>query len=1825
MGKQIFQITGMSQDLADSKISSEKAFEIKNMRVTAQENSNMPALISEKGNIEIPLYKEDGSTLYNIPGNIVGYCTLNEFIVLFTHNVEEGNNVDYILRLSYDTSTPKKMLVHELYHGNLGFNELGEGIHIDTHTCYETENNQKVYWIDGVHQPRFINIVADEETQTLWLERTNPFDFNPPLKYEEEVSIEKTHLTGLFPAGTIQYVFSYFNRWGQQTAAFHTSPIYYTSPINRGGSPEESISNAFKIAIYNVDENYDYIRVYSVLRTSENGTPYCKLIGDFTFEEIVKIVWETRLKRYEDDLGDYINSQTPYGSAFLQDITSLKAFKNTEDIKPTASVSKAQIELSLNDFLVRTNTDPYYKYVFDYNTWVCYTDENNNEVQLTSPMIYNISRDWFDFLYPNAKIVVEYDSDYSSWRIHLENIEGIYQAVFAPQNIMFRVSKSITTNGVSFIDNNTVGSVVDYAEIQFLGGANIIPNTLEEKQNTLFFGNYELITPPLNQDLIDVVTGENGIKVFFKYKEQAIQKPTTGVYAYNTQLDYNESEITTFKGGESYYFGITFQDNVGQWSSVIPLGSYTNELYPQDNIDYFYPVEATAIIPEAVITELNKTNFKRYKLVVYDNLLNRSVCQGILAPTVFNKERQKDVYAWPSWFFRPISPWGYGEEEPYLWGRILSNRHFCNIPSYELGHNDNTTIITDGTPEFKEISELECTNSEIEGASGFLKGCTSAGALYNEKDFYVDWNVLTLNSPDIEFEQVTNLNENLKIKIVGLIPATASQQNLYITTTTPAKSKSSTRDYVRNINNFIFRNITTSNINEEAIYGPYMTFSWYDIRPDLANEDIDNEDILDTRRYGWMPIYPWNYDYPLSYLTSDVRTGHTSNYRTDEYGKLDTKVFADMKYSAYTIYGNQLNLNLNDYKLLFNDYQSVQFKYNNDDTYWNKPKNYSNTCDLVLPASSPWNEWITFLGYDYEEGGQEVQTVIKNLMYFPNKGNTSFKDAWQNISSYIRYKSTPHAVMELSWNNGEQTVIPKLNLGNGIEYTILPGSDQRTGWPFWSKERAVDNKDYDIKNYNKMYAIDKCIDGVTDLTPEVLNTDTIGTYTKYPGITAYNLTTIGETSTNYNENDLIVNIGSYAYKTQTCNYTSSNPLESHSEWGIGPIYRDPEQQEPITVSAKYLIINKSWLANYTNGANNIKYGQVVYFPYMNFNCLFYVAYVTDMYPHDTVVVLYEYPKLYNDVMWRNTSGSGWKMVNGNDTHDGAFKFGAHNRSNIDVSPKNVLTKWYDSKLKLFLQVEPDGELTSPSCVYYEHTALNNPTWDTANGYAYKDLMSDCPIVDKFYLPEQEFSEDTISYPIDNPFKGYYYLAEFYDPNVPEINEKDITYRDCGLPAMIGKNLYGTYGDTYYQRYDCLKTYPYSPEDQNQIVEILSFMCETRVNIDGRYDKMRGLSDNTIVTNTNFNLLNKTYSQRDNLQSYNYLDPKYFNADTFGNQIIWTKTKQYNEKVDSWTNIIPTSVLSLQGDKGNITKLINWNNNLLCFQDKAIAKIDYNERVALSTSDGVPVELANSGKVTGYNYLSTTVGCSNKRSVCPTVGGIYFADSNNKEVYLFSGELKNLSKTNGFNTYFYKYNFDTMHTDYDSILKSIYFVNEDSCLEFSEQSGSFESFFSYDNTEMFNFNDEFLALQVDKSIENSAQVKLWRQFGGQYNKFFNKYEDFGFTLVSNDNPTTDKIFTNLEYRADTYKQENDSIVVDTLDSFSTIRATTEYQDTENKDLEYGKNIKKRFRIWRAEIPREEKMRRIRNPWAKITLMKNTDDNKKEYRDKTIVHDMIITYL
>jgi hypothetical protein len=62
-------------------------------------------------------------------------------------------------------------------------------------------------------------------------------------------------------------------------------------------------------------------------------------------------------------------------------------------------------------------------------------------------------------------------------------------------------------------------------------------------------------------------------------------------------------------------------------------------------------------------------------------------------------------------------------------------------------------------------------------------------------------------------------------------------------------------------------------------------------------------------------------------------------------------------------------------------------------------------------------------------------------------------------------------------------------------------------------------------------------------------------------------------------------------------------------------------------------------------------------------------------------------------------------------------------------------------------------------------------------------------------------------------------------------------------------------------------------------------------------------------------------------------------------------------------------------------------------------------------------------------------------------------------------------------------------------------------------------------------------------------------------------------------------------------------------FDTVRVWDEYQDTGDIDLKFiddsPSNMKKKFRIWRMDIPRDvaDGKSRIRNTWAKIKFVMN----------------------
>lgn len=606
------------------------------------------------------------------------------------------------------------------------------------------------------------------------------------------------------------------------------------------------------------------------------------------------------------------------------------------------------------------------------------------------------------------------------------------------------------------------------------------------------------------------------------------------------------------------------------------------------------------------------------------------------------------------------------------------------------------------------------------------------------------------------------------------------------------------------------------------------------------------------------------------------------------------------------------------------------------------------------------------------------------------------------------------------------------------------------------------------------------------------------------------------------------------------------------------------------------------------------------------------------------------------------------------------------RQKTDSSQPTFLTKCYYR-----LGLQKPGDTTTTACIY----KYASSKWDVAKTDEIGDKLPDLcetlePLRIKYKSTPHLVADISNGSSLFNTSYAALPLVEVtraYDSKVLYGGQNDDalkanTWIPISNPVVLNKSsvtLQSNRGDTYCQIFECLKTYAFTKEDVNQVVDIASFACESHVNMDGRYDRNRGQVSNLNMSPTNFNLMNPVYSQLDNFFNYKILDSSYYDNKVFTNQLTWTKTKESGADTDLWTNITLASTLELDGDKGTLNKLTRLNNQLIAFQDSGISQVLYNENTQITSTEGVPIEIANSGKVQGKRYFTDRVGCSDKWSLVQTPGGIYFMDSNNKGIYLFNGQLENITSALGFDTWakqtmpsqdavWNPVDFANFVSYYDKLNQDVLFISADTTLAFSEKLKAFTSFYDYGRSPYFcNLGDMGIWVR---------DGKLWRHQAGEYCNFFGENKPYSMTLIANQNPQTDKVFTNMELRACV---EGEGIYDATKDSFvptlpfDTLEAWDEYQHGKltltnrgsGERVPHGGDkslLARKFRMWRCDIPRDNApvddtteavlgikrfkarpLDRIRNPWAYIRLEKNAA-KEGSFLSKTEIHDLMLEY-
>jgi len=1703
MKKSSWQIKGMTRDTAISKFNSEFAYENMNIRISATDDNTSFVITNEKGTLEMQITDNVDR------GTYIGNIVLGKYLVILSTITDNNIKKDYITRYTIENNniTDIKYII-----GNFNFKI---GSKIDSLIFYENENIQKIYWTDEVNQPRLLNI-SDWYFENYVDKEHKLINTDSSINFVKDVNIDNLKIninrtisaSGNFPSGTIQYVFTYIMNYGQESNIIYQSPLFYISKQDRGGKEDEKNNVAFNFDISGLDTSYDKLRIYSILRTSENGTPTCKRITDILIKsdaisksQSLEFIEGENLNTTELHKASYSNFSFEYYddntgithkfdnlSSLPSDLDEYKVQKENENEDydvyslPLTGSTDAYISMKLNNINISTNP-----LVDDF-------DERkiliNTNAALEGSALY-------------LKFSKENNNNYIEWRLS-KSTDRTSDESFDYNNdkdilMKARVEyyKLKDNNITTFVDTGTIGDNIDSTELLYVGGESVIARTLQQKDNVLFLGNYKVETPIIynkykkgdfdsfyeniksNRNSLISFSYSDELKSYFKDKYHIDNTLTTlqvsDLYPYKNTLDKNSNEIKHFKYLETYRFGIQFQYKNGKWTDPIWVGDAKNNLRPiidssnnnkdlneGETIKFAYAVlNLRKILKSNYLQMFKDKGFIAIRpVIVYPELKDRNcICQGILCPTVYNVEDRVNntAFVQSSWFIRPMLPYSL----------------------YNIDHmNVNSSIFVDDNNNkysYKAINQIN--NSPMADVDMSRFGV---------------WTEFRHNYP-IPNSSLTNA----EIQCQFCFPTDKSATN--VITSLDTNPDNFANDYKELF--FIDNSIIT-------MHSPDLEFD-----DSLQHFDTSN---IKLRIVGAVPLTAF-------YGHLDLQTSTNQLQFKSETGDEEQKRVGGLSYGKYD--ENQYVFN-DKYESMFGGRKKMAGIYWIDDAYGYED-NVRNYEDSTKDSAE-----FGFVVYPWHRNGSLNNQRTANSNGYRSAMLKKKKLSNINYSYNTYYLDSPwEAYIEGDTNH------------TGIAGVSIFNSNEITNTRLYTPENS------DLSNLNYKGNIDKVV--IPNFSSSAGDNGDQKKDRGYPIILGSNA--IRSSSKDYHT---LFNT-TYAFISNVLSNASGGYLKLDYD------KRNSHGVDPIRMKYKSTI-HAIIPFNYT------KDNRQVILPTIHTEDLF------DEIDAETIAN-------YMGRHLNNTQKYFWESTK----HcNGVYQDIIDNLNGVISNKRNIKQGGFTGRL---------------------YIVQNKITVD-------KDVNND--IFSSFLWLGELYNDNVI-----NKFGGT--TDEALENNVWTVAGKSIVLSDLN-DDTLDYPLVWTEGDTFYQRYDNIKTYPFTTEDQNQITDIVSFMCETRVNLDGRTDRNRGNKDNTNITTENFNQMNKVYNNKNNYFTYRLLNTYELQLNTFNNSITYTLGKTSGSITDAWTNILGANVLDLDGDKGNINKLINVNNSLLCFQEHGVAQILYNERAQINTTDGVPIELANSNRVEGKRYLSSTVGCQELENVITTPIGVYFVDNSLHGLYTINENgLLNITDELGFHSYMMNNNIVKLL--YDTNNREVLLNDGSKVLAYNEFIKKFTSFYNYQEG-LFLANVESTLIWGTKS----DNYKLWLHQKGLYNNIFGNNYPYYITIIANDDPFVDKIFNNLEYEADTYDNNN----IKHFDTFDYLKAENEYQIGECKLIVNKKqkenneyqgirqtNIRKKFRIWRINIPRaNNSMDRIRNTWCKITLGKMNKDNNY----KMVLHNIVIDY-
>lgn len=1367
----------------------------------------------------------------------------------------------------------------------------------------------------------------------------------------------------------------------------------------------------------------------------------------------------------------------------------------------------------------------------------------------------------------------------NAFRITVENIDPKFEYVrlYSVQRtslegtptVKIVTDQKITGESIVIIDNGRTGSDLDPTALLYVGGEELIAGTITTKDNTFFAGNLKIQEDIINMD--DLLASMRHQVFKWEYRDPVTidgkEYGTNANYTYSPiSLNYKSSKYKHFKNGQLYRLGVQFQYKNGKWSSPVYRGGN----------HYSHSHDELCTLPPITKKGDFQTELYLNKGVL---TLDQGIC-NILYQKGYRKVRP--VMVIPDLSDRSVlaqgivtSTLGFSklrvQNIPWAFNDYLSR-------PYTLNQNYNTTLKESGW------------NNRIPTSGHYLSPLRG-----NEFESYTlissdnpsgsssDWNYVNVNNQyKIPFRFMMSLDES------------AGDYDDY-------------KGPISNIGNILTSNTTNLiNIDENLV-----TF-W---SPDVEKYEtlggyLDDSVYLTIAGLSMLGSSASSQNATIEAATNIYGESSSSSFISN-YERSTDEIFAraamPMGMTATINYsdGSSDNLRTHAPVPIFSE---EQYTYGN------------NTQDIKSYALKTKNVGI----FQYSTHNLMFDTTSADLSFQINKPSQLLSDVSSipyTSSSYdnkgnLAYSAQPD---ELFSADGDIMTLP-----TGVKEDPYGGDRhiKPTVFKFKSNTHVLFSfKDFPINSGGSLMS--RVLPGFTQKTSRMASTRGAQAYTTYKVqlITSALPQEANNPNVNYGYPTRINYVVNYQLQDSSGTVVDKIPQGSKLYLQFKMSYSDPDKYKAgvievvETTTLQYELKTASGTADI--GALVTAQNEAKPIPLCTIGTQ--TPIIIDYYAG----LEYSSPK------------------------------------SIVCTYQNEEYNYAEAKIENLTQAPniniPDYQ--DPGVITGEIKQYDRPYWreSGAPGY-YKNLLN-----------VNDYKVDNPNNVVDNlPF---FILAELRKPNInpyggfTEAAINNNLWTICGpsvkLETSQDTNVEFIEGDTFVRRYDCLRAYSDTSATQ-KLASVTSFLCESFINMDGRYDRNRYTIDVRNRSPETYNLVNDVYSQNNDYFNYRSVDSEIFKNVLFPTQVVWSQAKNNGEITDTWTNLVLASSIDLDGSLGSINSLKTLDSELVSFQDRGIANILFNSRVQIPTSDNIPIEISNNYKVSGYRYITNSIGCRNKWSINKSKKGLYFFDDFNKNIHLLSGQgLQNLSIEKGFkawsnnnikdvgNTTLYE-GMSNFITSIDKVQDDIYFTNLNYCLNYSEILGNFISFFDYNNIPfMFNYLDHFMAIKNDL-----GKTYLYCQNVGKFNEFFGDLYPSEIDYIVNPEFPLDKVFNNLEFRADCFKKEidapfritqNDNYRITQEDYYRVINGgtitgytylpwrTLDKVECEN-EFQYGVwdfktdkdkyQLKKKFRIWRCALPRQQgTLNRIRNPWTHLKLSYRPDSFED---NRLILHDIIVNY-